>query len=169
MASAAPAPPPPPPPQNPLVTIDGAHGEGGGQILRNAAALAAITRTPLRVHSIRAGRAPKPGLRPQHLHGLELVARLSGFELKGGFVGSSEITLTPPIKGKEEKAEEKEEAGTATRTIRVDPKSKRELLFSSFLSFLSLSPAPVPSELSFFLTKYRNDENATTQRPRRRS
>ena len=125
-AAAAPASPPPPPPTHPkMVTIDGSHGEGGGQILRNAAALAAITGTPLRVHSIRAGRAPRPGLRPQHLHGLRLVATLSGFELRGGFVGSSEIVLLPP-KEEKKKKEQEEKGGKATnrnRTIRVDTKS----------------------------------------------
>ena len=128
MASAAvapppPAPPPPPPPPShkPLVTIDGSHGEGGGQILRNAAALAVVTSTPLRVHSIRAGRQPRPGLRPQHLHGLELVAALSGFELQGGAVGSSEITLLPPPR--EEKKQMEGPATKKDKTIRVDPKS----------------------------------------------
>ena len=68
--------------------------EGGGQILRNAAALAAITGKPLRVSNIRAGRA-KPGLRPQHLAGIELVAKIAGAELAGGEVGSSCIVLKP--------------------------------------------------------------------------
>lgn len=49
--------------------------EGGGQILRNAAALSAMTATPIEVTKIRAGRS-KPGLRAQHLAGLQLVAEL---------------------------------------------------------------------------------------------
>ena len=116
-AAAAAAAPPPPTPE--MVTIDGSHGEGGGQILRNAAALAAITGTPLRVHSIRAGRAPKPGLRPQHLGGLQLVAALSGFELRGGVVGSSEITLLPPKEGTAAATTSQ----NRNKTIRVDTKS----------------------------------------------
>ena len=68
--------------------------EGGGQILRNAAALAAITSTPIKVSKIRAGRS-KPGLRAQHLAGLQLVADLCQGRLEGGTIGSQEISLTP--------------------------------------------------------------------------
>ena len=41
--------------------IDGAYGEGGGQILRTALALAAITGRAVRIDDIRA-RRPNPGL-----------------------------------------------------------------------------------------------------------
>lgn len=68
--------------------------EGGGQILRNAAALAAVIGRPVRVCSIRAGR-DRPGLRPQHLAGLQMIEALSGGELLGGFVGSSCVALLP--------------------------------------------------------------------------
>lgn len=68
--------------------------EGGGQILRNAAALAAITCTPIKVSKLRAGRS-KPGLRAQHLAGLQLVAELCQGKLDGATIGSQEICLTP--------------------------------------------------------------------------
>ena len=68
--------------------------EGGGQILRNAAALSAITATPIEVTRIRAGRS-KPGLRAQHLAGLQLVVELCQGKLEGGAVGSQHIKLTP--------------------------------------------------------------------------
>ena len=68
--------------------------EGGGQILRNAAALSAITATPIKVTKIRAGRS-KPGLRAQHLAGLQLVAEICQGELQGGEIGSKEISLHP--------------------------------------------------------------------------
>ncbi|MEM0497320.1 MAG: RNA 3'-terminal phosphate cyclase, partial [Acidilobaceae archaeon] len=41
-------------------------GEGGGQILRTAIALSAITGKPIRIYNIRVKR-DNPGLRPQHL------------------------------------------------------------------------------------------------------
>lgn len=72
-------------------TIDGSFGEGGGQILRNACTYAAILGTNVRIKNIRAGRKT-PGLRPQHLVGLRLLAEASGGCLKeGNHVGSTEI------------------------------------------------------------------------------
>eukprot|EP00536_Pseudo-nitzschia_multiseries_P009760 jgi/Psemu1/201609/e_gw1.282.52.1 len=74
-----------------VITIDGSKGEGGGQILRNACAYAAILRNNVKIVNIRAGRKT-PGLRPQHLVGLRLLATTSGASLaKGDSVGSTEI------------------------------------------------------------------------------
>ena len=68
--------------------------EGGGQILRMSAALSAISGTAQTVSKIRANRS-KPGLRPQHLAGLKLVAQISGGTLEGALVGSSQIHFQP--------------------------------------------------------------------------
>ncbi len=79
---------------NGVVEIDGARGEGGGQILRTSLALAMITGRRLRMRQIRAGRA-RPGLRRQHLACVEAAARLSGAEVHGAQVGSLALEFAP--------------------------------------------------------------------------
>lgn len=76
------------------VEIDGSVMEGGGQILRVSAALSCITGTSLKISKIRAGRS-SPGLRPQHLSGLQLVSDLSSGSLQGASIGSTDVSLTP--------------------------------------------------------------------------
>jgi RNA 3'-phosphate cyclase len=61
----------------PMLEIDGAHGEGGGQLVRTAVALAAVTGTAIRVRDVRA-RRDRPGLAPQHLTAVSAVAALCG-------------------------------------------------------------------------------------------
>ena len=81
-----------------LTTVDGSAGEGGGQVLRVASALAAVARRPLAVTAVRAKRS-KPGLRPQHLQGLRLVARACGGALAGAEVGATAVGLVPGAAG----------------------------------------------------------------------
>ncbi|HWO56616.1 MAG TPA: RNA 3'-terminal phosphate cyclase [bacterium] len=77
-----------------LVTLDGAMGEGGGQILRSAVALSLVTGTPVRIENIRAHR-PKPGLGHQHLAAVRAAAQVSGAEVRGAAVGSTSLYFAP--------------------------------------------------------------------------
>lgn len=77
-----------------LIEIDGSYGEGGGQILRTACALAAVMGKPCRIFNIRKNR-PKPGLKPQHLLGLRALAQLSSGKLVGDKINSEEIWYYP--------------------------------------------------------------------------
>ena len=77
-----------------MIEVDGAHGEGGGQLLRMAVALSALTDTPVRVVRIRAGR-PTPGLAAQHVTAIDAVSKLCGGEVTGLAVGSSTIEFRP--------------------------------------------------------------------------
>ena len=77
-----------------MLSLDGSYGEGGGQILRTALSLAALTGVPVRIERIRAGRA-KPGLRPQHLTAVQAVARVCQAEVTGVRLGSQALTFRP--------------------------------------------------------------------------
>lgn len=74
--------------------IDGSYGEGGGQLLRTAVALSAITGKSVHVRNIRANRT-NPGLAPQHLTAVMAVAKLCGAEAEGLKVKSREILFHP--------------------------------------------------------------------------
>jgi len=77
-----------------MIELDGAYGEGGGQLLRTAVALAAVTGTAIRVRNVRAGRA-KPGLAAQHLAAVRAVGELCGARTEGLALGSDRITFAP--------------------------------------------------------------------------
>ncbi|MCZ7544508.1 MAG: RNA 3'-terminal phosphate cyclase [Anaerolineae bacterium] len=78
----------------PAVTIDGAYGAGGGQILRTALALACLTGQPVQVVNIRAGRK-NPGLAPQHLTGVRAIAEVCRAQVEGDALGSQTLRFTP--------------------------------------------------------------------------
>ena len=77
-----------------MLVIDGSYGEGGGQVLRTALALAALTGQPMRVEHIRAGRR-KPGLQPQHLTAVRAAAAVCGAHVEGETLGSQALTFVP--------------------------------------------------------------------------
>lgn len=82
-----------------FVEIDGSVMEGGGSILRLVSALSVITQKPIRIFNIRSGR-PQPGLRTQHLRGLEATAEMSGGRVEGAKLGATDVFFYP---GKEHK------------------------------------------------------------------
>jgi len=77
-----------------MMAIDGAHGEGGGQLVRMACALAAMTGTPVRLQNVRARRDP-PGLAAQHLAAVRAVAELCAAETAGLELRAREFTFMP--------------------------------------------------------------------------
>jgi len=76
------------------LTLDGAYGEGGGQILRTALSLSAITGRAFCLVNIRAGRR-NPGLLPQHLSAVRAAAAISGATVTGDVLGSTELHFAP--------------------------------------------------------------------------
>ncbi|MBY0113225.1 MAG: RNA 3'-terminal phosphate cyclase [Phycisphaerales bacterium] len=77
-----------------MITIDGAKGEGGGQILRSSLALSMATGRPFRMVNIRAGRE-KPGLMRQHLTCVQAAAAICSGKVEGASVGAKDISFIP--------------------------------------------------------------------------
>ncbi len=76
------------------IQIDGSFGEGGGQILRTALALAAILKRPVHIKNIRGGRK-KPGLSPQHLAAVRALAQITSARVEGDEPGSRLLHFEP--------------------------------------------------------------------------
>jgi RNA 3'-terminal phosphate cyclase (ATP) len=82
-----------------MLKIDGSYGEGGGQLVRTAVALSAVTGESIKITNIRKNR-PDPGLKQQHLKALETAARICNAQVSGLLPGSTEISFVPvEIKG----------------------------------------------------------------------
>jgi RNA 3'-terminal phosphate cyclase (ATP) len=75
--------------------IDGSYGEGGGQIVRTAVSLSAITGKPIQITNIRSKRN-KPGLRTQHFSAVKAIANLFQAKVENLKVGADWIRFIPP-------------------------------------------------------------------------
>jgi RNA 3'-terminal phosphate cyclase (ATP) len=76
------------------LVIDGAHGEGGGQILRSALTFSAITGRPLRIENVRAGRK-NPGLAAQHVTSVRALAAICRARVAGNAIGATTLEFAP--------------------------------------------------------------------------
>lgn len=76
------------------VEIDGSYGEGGGQLVRTAVAVAAVTGVALRIVNIRARRRV-PGLAAQHAAAVNAVAALCDADCEGVGLRSTALTFRP--------------------------------------------------------------------------
>ena len=101
-----------------MLLLDGAAGEGGGQILRTALGLSLVTGTPFRLNNIRAGRE-RPGLRRQHLTAVEAAARIGAGRVEGARLHSSRIDFLPGDVSGGDYAFDVETAGSATLVLQT--------------------------------------------------
>jgi len=133
-----------------MIEIDGAIGEGGGQILRTACALSAVTKKPCHVFNIRHGR-PKPGLMPQHLLGIQALSQLCNGRLEGNYLNSEEIKFYPEeIKAKDIHVKI-ETAGSITLVLKtlIPPALFTRTIAKGEEETLVSSPAPEPVKIIF--------------------
>jgi RNA 3'-terminal phosphate cyclase (ATP) len=75
-----------------MIEIDGSRG--GGQMLRTALTMSAITGDNFRITDIRGNRS-NPGLKNQHLECVKAAARLCDAKLVGDEIGSEELEFKP--------------------------------------------------------------------------
>lgn len=75
-----------------MITLDGS--QGGGQLLRTALSLSAVTQQAFTIKNIR-GQREEQGLKPQHLTAVQAVQHLCHADVIGAQLGSKEITFIP--------------------------------------------------------------------------
>lgn len=75
-----------------MLTIDGETG--GGQLLRTALSLSAVSRIPFEIEHIRGAR-PDPGLKPQHLATVRTMADLCDADVEGTTLGAESLRFEP--------------------------------------------------------------------------
>src|SRR5574341_31102 len=76
------------------IEIDGAFGEGGGQIIRSAVTLSCLTQKPIEITNIRKNRKIS-GLRAQHMTAIKILAKICNAKVEGLHVGSTAIKFFP--------------------------------------------------------------------------
>ncbi|WYZ39466.1 hypothetical protein EsH8_III_001380 [Colletotrichum jinshuiense] len=85
------------------IEIDGRTGEGGGQLVRVAIALAAVSSQSIRITNVRGNRPPRGGggkgggLKAQHVTAIRWLAEVTEADVEGLEVGSSTLTFCPRI------------------------------------------------------------------------
>ncbi|QDI88992.1 RNA 3'-phosphate cyclase [Candidatus Nitrosopumilus sp. SW] len=92
-----------------FLKINGAFGEGGGQIIRSAIILSCITKQPIHIENIRKNRKV-PGLKPQHITAIKILKKISDSKVIGDEIGSTELKFIP---GEIKNAKLFEDVGTA--------------------------------------------------------
>lgn len=112
------------------IALDGSAGEGGGQILRTALALAVVTGRPFTVTRVRENRV-KPGLRPQHVAAAQAAGALVDAEIEGAEVGSSRLAFRP-----------RHRAAPGERVVDVGRAGSTPLLFQTLCWPLALAGGP---------------------------
>ena len=81
-----------------MIHIDGAQGEGGGQILRSSLTLSILSGKPVSLTNIRA-RRPRPGLMAQHLNAVRAAAAVGKARVEGAQLHSLSLVFAPRTAG----------------------------------------------------------------------
>ncbi|KAM7209732.1 RNA 3'-terminal phosphate cyclase [Naviculisporaceae sp. PSN 640] len=80
-----------------MIELDGRTGEGGGQLVRMACALAAVIGQPIRITNVRGNRGGSKGggLKAQHVSAIEWLAKATDATVTGLHIGSHTLEFSP--------------------------------------------------------------------------
>ncbi|KAK3901176.1 RNA 3'-terminal phosphate cyclase domain-containing protein [Staphylotrichum tortipilum] len=114
-----------------IIELDGRTGEGGGQLVRIACALASVATQPIRIIDVRGNReGPRGGgLKSQHVTAIEYLAAATDAEVDGLSVGSHTLTFIP----------RQPPSGLLSRNIKIEansPAASTMLIFQAIFPFL---------------------------------
>ncbi|RDW66862.1 RNA 3'-terminal phosphate cyclase [Coleophoma crateriformis] len=120
-----------------LVELDGRVGEGGGQVVRVAIGLAALTGTPVRIENVRGNRPGKRGggLKLQHVASIKWLAEATEAKVSGLFVGSKTVEFVPTLSPAQFKP------NRSNLHIKADSAASLLLVFQAILPFLLFAAA----------------------------
>lgn len=101
-----------------FMKINGAFGEGGGQIVRTALTLSCIRKKPIIIENIRQNRK-NPGLKPQHLTSIKILQKICNADVEGAEIGSTYLKFIPNELNETELREDTGTAGSISLILQV--------------------------------------------------
>ena len=123
----------------PPIHLEGATLEGGGQLLRIALGLSALSKKPISISNIRGSRSGGGGLKAQHLTSVQWLGQASNAHVTGAELKSRDITFIPSASEGPKKAPQTEDIH-----IKQTTPGSVNLVLQAILPYLLFSDSPSP-------------------------